>query len=78
MKWETWQGAVPDTVQGLCENLHRETGRRYGAQEKEHNGDMNSLEEVKFTRYRKKDSLTEVHPSTLTDHVVQTNHIIDN
>ena len=41
-----------------------EAGRRYGAQEKEHKGDVNSLEEIKFTRSRKKDSLTEVHPSS--------------
>ena len=38
---------------------------------------MNSLEEVKFTRSRKKDSLTEVHPSVLTDHMSQINHAIN-
>ena len=38
--------------------------------------DMNSLEEVRFTRSRKKDSLPEMHPSAITEHVAQTNHII--
>ena len=50
-----------------------ETGRRFGTREKEHKRDVNLLEKVKFTRLRKKDSLTEVHPSALTDHVAQTN-----
>ena len=30
-----------------------------------------------FTRHRKKDSLTEVHPSALMDRVAQTNQTID-
>ena len=54
-----------------------ETERRFGTREKEHRWDMNLLEAVKFTRCRKKDSLTEVHLSELTTHVAQTNHTIN-
>ena len=39
--------------------------------------DVDSIVDMKFTRSRKKDSLTEYHPSALTDHVAQTNHTID-
>ena len=46
-----------------------ERGRRFGTREKEHKRDKNLLEEVKFTRSRTKVSLTEVHPSALTDYV---------
>ena len=46
-------------------------------QEKEHKRDMTLLEEAKFTRSPKKDSLTEAHTLSLTDHVAQTNHTID-
>ena len=34
------------------------------------------LEEVKFTQARK-DSVTELHPSAITDHVTKNNHTID-
>ena len=34
------------------------------------------MEEVKFTRARK-DSVSEVHPSAITDHVTRNNHTID-
>ena len=53
------------------------TRRKYGAQEKEHKGDMNTLDEVKFTRSRKKDSLNRSAHVVLTDHVAQNVHIID-
>ena len=39
--------------------------------------DMNLLEEVKLTRSRKKDLLTEVYPSALTVHVAHSNHTIN-
>ena len=45
--------------------------------ERKHKRDMNSLEEAKFTRSRKKELLTEMHPSAIMDHVAQTNHTID-
>ena len=36
-------GGVPDVVQVLSENLHRETKKRFGAREKEQRRDVNSL-----------------------------------
>ena len=38
---------------------------------------MKQLEGVKYTRARRKESLTEIHQSALTDHVACKNHIID-
>ena len=35
------------------------------------------MEEVRFTWVRKKDSVSEVHPSAITDHVARNNHTID-
>ena len=35
------------------------------------------MEEVKFTRARKKDSVLEVHSSAIIDHVARNNHTID-
>ena len=54
-----------------------ETERRYGFREKEDERDLRSLEEVKFTWARKKDSVSEVQPSTITDHVTRNNYTID-
>ena len=51
--------------------------RKYGVREKEHQWDVRLLEEVKFTWARKKDSVSEVHPSAITDHVTKNNHTID-
>ena len=45
--------------------------------EKEHQRDVRSLEEVKFTRGRKKDSVSEEHPSAITDHVARINYTIE-
>ena len=44
--------------------------------EKEHKKDVKQLEGVKYTRARRK-SLTEIHQSALTDHVMSKNHTID-
>ena len=52
-----------------------ETRRRYVAQEKEHKRDMTWRSSSPDPE--KKDSLTEVHPSALTDHVAQTNYTIN-
>ena len=52
-----------------------ETERRYGVREKE-NKNVNTLEK-KYSRSRKKDSLTELHPSAITDHVAKQSHTID-
>ena len=54
-----------------------ETGRKYGIREKEHRKDVESIASQKFTRSRKKDSVSDYHPSALTDHVAQQNHTID-
>ena len=45
--------------------------------EKEHQRDIRSLEEVKFTWARRKDLVSELHPSTITDHIARNNYIID-
>ena len=44
---------------------------------KELKRDVKTLEEKKYTRSRKKKSLTELHPSSITDHVAKENHTID-
>ena len=54
-----------------------ETERRYRVREKEHQMDVRSLEEMKFTRARKKELVSELHPSAITDHVTRNNHTID-
>ena len=51
-----------------------ETERRYEVREKENQRDVRSLEEVKFTQARKKDSVSEVQRSAITDHVTRNNH----
>ena len=45
--------------------------------EKGHTRDVKTLEEKKYTSSRKNDSLTEMHPSAITDHVEKENHTID-
>ena len=54
-----------------------ETGRRFGAREKEHRKDVETVAKLKFTRARRKESETDYHHSALTDHVAQSNHTID-
>ena len=54
-----------------------ETARRYGTREKEHVRDGKEVEGVKYTRSRRKESVTELHKSAITDHVGQTNHVIN-
>ena len=52
--------------------------RRYGVREKEkeHQRDVRSFEEVKFTQARN-DSVSEMHPLAITDHIARNNHTID-
>ena len=45
--------------------------------EKEQKRDIKTLEEKKYTRSRKKDSLKEVHPSAIMDHAAKENQTID-
>ena len=54
-----------------------EIERRYGVREKEHQQDMRSLKDVKFTGAGKKDSVSEVHASAIMDHIAKDNHTID-
>ena len=54
-----------------------ETERRYRLKEKEHQWNMRSLEVVKFTQATMKDSVFEVNPSAIMDHVAKKNHTID-
>ena len=49
----------------------------YRVREKEHKSDVKTLEEKKYIRARTRDSLTEVHSLTITDHVAKENHITD-
>ena len=51
--------------------------RRYGVRGNEHKRDVKTLEKKKYTRSKKKDSLTELHPSAITDHLAKENHTID-
>ena len=61
-----------------CDKVYvGETGRRYGAREKEHQKDVASISDIKYTRARRKESATEFHQSALMDHVAQSNHTID-
>ena len=45
--------------------------------ETEHIKDGGLVENVKFTRAKRKESTGEYHKSALTDHVAQHNHVID-
>ena len=46
-----------------CQDMYTgETERRYQVREKEQKRDVKTLEVKKYTRSRKKDSLTELHP----------------
>ena len=54
-----------------------ETESRYGVREKAHERGVSSLEKVKFRWVRKKDSVSELHNSAITDHVARNNHTID-
>ena len=58
--------------QVLCTGV---TEKRHRVREKEHKKDENTLEE-RLTRSRKIDSLTELNPSAITDHVAKENHTI--
>ena len=53
-----------------------ENEKRNGVREKAHKTDVKTLEE-KYTGSRKKDSLMELYPSAIKDHVIQENNTID-
>ena len=54
-----------------------ESERSFGVREKEYKRDVSSLEEIKFTRARKKYSVSGVYPSAITDHIARNNHTLD-
>ena len=54
-----------------------ETGRRVEVRQKEHKKDLKQLEGVKYTRGKRKESLTEIHQSALMDDVASKNHTIN-
>ena len=51
--------------------------RRYGVRGREHQVDVKTLDETKYTRFRKKDVLMDMHPLAITDHVAKEHHTID-
>ena len=52
-------------------------GGRFEVRQKEHKQALKQLEGVKYTKARRKKSLTEIHQSALTDHIASKNHMID-
>ena len=51
--------------------------KQIGVRERDHQRNVRSLEEVKFTWTRMKDSVSELHHSAITDHIARNNHAID-
>ena len=68
---------VYDVPCGGCDKSYvGETGRQFGTRLQEHQKDVTTVADVKFTRANRKASTTEQHKSAITDHVAQENHII--
>ena len=56
-------GVVYQVPSKDCQDIYTDvTERRYGVREKEHNRDLKTLGEKRYTRSGKKDSLMELHP----------------
>ena len=69
---------VYDVPCGGCNKSYvGETGRQFGTRLKEHQKDVSTVADIKFTRAHRKASTTEQHKSAITDHVAQENHIIN-
>ena len=61
-----------------CDTVYiGETGRKLGTRVKEHEKDVDTNRKKAYTRSSKKESLTEINKSAITDHVNQHNHDID-
>ena len=61
-----------------CDTVYiRETGRKLGTRVKEHEKDVDTNRKKAYTRSLKKESLTEISKSAITDHVNQHNHAYD-
>ena len=54
-----------------------ETKRQFGTRLNEHKLEADKAGEATFTRSKRKESLTEMNKSAITDHVARENHIID-
>ena len=54
-----------------------ETGRKLGTRVKEHMKDVEQNSGGSFTRAARKESLTQINKSAITDHVKQNNREID-
>lgn len=63
-----------------CMNCDREyigeTGRKFGTRLNEHRTEVEKVSKSVITRASRKESLSTVHKSAVTDHVVETNHVI--
>ena len=53
-----------------------ETGRKSGTRLNEHKTEVDKVSKSVFTRANRKESLSTVHKSAVTDHVVERNHVI--
>ena len=64
-----------------CDNCSEkyigETGREYGARKKEHKTDVEKNSKTKYTRASRKESMSEMNKSAITDHVNKLNHVIN-
>jgi hypothetical protein len=61
-----------------CKSVYvGETGRKLGTRVKEHMKDVEQNSGGSFTRAARKESLTQINKSAITDHVKQNNHQID-
>ena len=53
-----------------------ETGRKFGTRLSEHKTEVDKVSKSVVTRAARKESLSAVHKSAVTDHVVEENHVI--
>ena len=53
-----------------------ETGRKFGTRLNEHKTEVDRVSKSVFIRASRKESLSTVHKSAVTDHVVEHNHVI--
>ncbi|XP_064633649.1 uncharacterized protein LOC135491607 [Lineus longissimus] len=61
-----------------CDNAYiGETGRKFSVRLKEHQKDVGTVKDRKYTRANRLSSQSEFNKSAITDHVAQVNHNID-
>ncbi|XP_072022566.1 uncharacterized protein [Amphiura filiformis] len=54
-----------------------ETGRKFQTRLNEHRKDVEKVKDIKYTRSKRQESVSEQHKSAITDHVAQENHVIN-